>query len=126
MSCIFKLFQSKHTGPERTSSFSYKFSDPLPTTLDELHPIELLLRKRLDRLNRRFETASKDLAYAREKQDMKDILVAMKLRRDSEEEFKAVKSKLNEIVERRTSLERTKVVFNPSHRPILTIQVPKT
>lgn len=126
MSCIFKLFQGKQKVPERTNSFSYKFSDPLPATLDELHPIELLLRKRLDRLNRRFETASKDLAYAREKQDMKGILVAMKLRRDSEDEFKAIKNKLNEIVDQRTKLERIKVVANPSHRPILTIQVPKT
>lgn len=132
MSCILKLFKSTNKQiTERKSSFSYKFDDPLPTTLDELHPIELLLRKRLDRLNKRFETANKDLAYARENQNMTGILSAMKMRRESEEEFKIVRTKLNEVVEQRKTLEAnqkpsTVGIQNPSYRPILTIQVPKS
>ena len=103
MSCIFKIFQKKnHT--DKNVSIIYKFNNPLPATLDELHPIEMMLRSRLQRLNKRYETANKDLTYAREKNEMHLILKAMKLRRESEDEFKVVKEKLTELLEKKRQL----------------------
>lgn len=103
MSCIFKIFQKKkHT--DKNVSVTYKFNNPLPNTLDELHPIEMMLRSQLQRLNKRYENANRDLAYARERSDMHLILLAMKVRRESEDEFKVVKNKLTELIEKKRQL----------------------
>lgn len=104
MSCIFKIFRSKKV-PERKPSFVIKINDPMPKTYEELVPYETFLRNHLTRLNRRYEVVSKNLAYARNQNEMAAILLAMRERREIEVNFEQIKSRLTEVVAKRKEFE---------------------
>jgi hypothetical protein len=107
MSCIFKLFSSgkKKNAVERKPSFILKMSDPIPKTYEELVQYEAFLRGHMSRLNRRFETVSKNLLYVRSQGNTMLILSTMKERQELEIQFEAMKKRLREVVKKRAEFE---------------------
>jgi DNA repair exonuclease SbcCD ATPase subunit len=122
MSCIFKIFKSKKV-PERRPSFAIRLSDPLPNKYEELVQYETFLRIHMNRLNRRYETVSKNLIHSRNQNNMPGILACMKERKNIESEFERIKQRLKEVLEKRRQFEdipssktptlMLKVVHNP-------------
>jgi len=105
MSCIFKLFSSKKKTTERIQSLTIKINSPLPKTYEELVQYEAFLRSHMNRLNRRFELISKNLMYMRSQGNTMLILSSMKERQDLEVQFETLKTRLKEVIKKRTTFE---------------------
>ena len=105
MSCIFNIFKSKKKTPQRRQSFTVKMTDPIPKTYEEVVEYETFLRVHMNRLNRRYETVSKNLVHARSQQNVQAILACMKERQRIEIQFEDMKKRLKEVLVKRAEFE---------------------
>ncbi len=91
-------------------------TDPIPKTYEEVVEYETFLRVHMNRLNRRYETVSKNLVHARSQQNVQAILGCMKERQRIEIQFEDMKKRLKEVLAKRTEFENPPTSKTPTLR----------